>query len=75
MYFNFIKDTNYAKIVLGMSDEEISNFFGVSRMSLKRWKNGKVIPRDETLEKMYNSFYDSGINLNRIKEEMYGSSL
>ena len=75
MYFNFIKDTNYAKIVLGMSDEEISNFFGVSRMPLNRWKNGKVIPRDETLEKMYNSFYDSGINLNRIKEEMYGSSL
>lgn len=75
MYFNFIKDINYAKIVLGMSDEEISNFIGVSRMSLNRWKNGKVIPNDETLEKMYNSFYDSGINLNRIKEEMYESSL
>lgn len=75
MYFNFIKDINYAKIVLGMSDEEISSFIGVSRMSLNRWKNGKVIPNDETLEKMYNSFYDSGINLNRIKEEMYESSL
>lgn len=75
MYFNFIKDINYAKIVLGMSDEEISNFIGVSRMSLNRWKNGKAIPNDETLEKMYNSFYDSGINLNRIKEEMYESSL
>ena len=75
MYLNFIKDINYAKIVLGMSDEEISNFIGVSRMSLNRWKNGKAIPSYETLEKMYNSFYDSGINLNRIKEEMYGSSL
>ena len=75
MYFNFNKDINYAKIVLGMSDEEISNFIGISRMSLNRWKNNKAVPSYEALEKMYDSFYDSGINLNRIKEEMYGSSL
>ena len=69
MYFNFNKDINYAKIVLGMSDEEISNFIGISRMSLNRWKNNKAVPSYEALEKMYDSFYDSGINLNRIKKK------
>lgn len=75
MYFNFNKDISYAKIVLGMSNEEISNFIGISRMSLNRWNNNASIPSYEALEKMYNSFYGSGINLNRIKEEMYESSL
>ncbi len=73
MFFDLKKDINYAKTVLSMNDVEISNFLGISRMTLSRWQNGKVIPSIESLEKIYNKIYESGINLNRLKEEMYHS--
>ncbi len=73
MFFDLKKDINYAKTVLSMNDVEISNFLGISRMTLSRWQNGSVIPSFESLEKIYNKIYDSGINLNRLKEEMYQS--
>lgn len=34
---------------------------------------GSVMPSFESLEKIYNKIYDSGINLYRLKEEMYQS--
>lgn len=73
MFFDLKKDINYAKTVLSMNDVEISNFLGISRMTLSRWQNGSVIPSIESLEKIYNKIYESGINLNRLKEEMYNS--
>ena len=75
MYFNFSKDIEYTKIVLGMSDSDIADFFGISRMTLNRWRNKKAIPSYENLEKIYSKIYETGINLNKIKEEMYRSSL
>ncbi len=73
MFYNLKKDISYTKTVLGMNDVEISNFLGISRMTLRRWINEKVIPSNESLEKIYNKIYESGINLNRLKEEMYNS--
>ena len=75
MYFNYNKDITYYKIVLGMTDTEIAEFFNISRMTLNRWQNNSVIPNYESLEKVYNKIYNSNINLNRLKEEMYSSSL
>lgn len=53
MFYNLKKDINYAKTVLGMNDVEISNFLGISRMTLSRWINGKVIASNDSLEKVY----------------------
>ncbi len=75
MEFNLKKDIEYAKAVLNMNDSEISDFLGISRMTLARWKEGKSIPTFESLEKIYCKLYSSNINLNRLKEEMYSSSL
>jgi len=75
MYFDFIKDLNYSKIVLGMNDSEFSDYLGISRMTLNRWQNNSVVPSYDSLEKIYDVFYSSNINLNRIKEELYSSSL
>ena len=75
MYYNFTKDINYAKIVLGLNDNELSKYLNISRMTLNRWQNNKVVPNYDSLEKIYNKFYSDGINLNRLKEEMYSSSL
>ncbi len=75
MEFNFEKDIRYAKTILNMNDTEICDFFGISRMTLSRWMEGKVRPSFESLEKIYNKIYTSNINLNRLKEELYTSSL
>lgn len=75
MYFNYNKDLNYSKIVLGLNDTKMSEFIDVSRITLNRWFNNKNIPDYDTLEKIYNKLYDSNIYLNRVKEEMYNSSL
>ena len=73
MFFDLKKDISYTKTVLGMNDVQISDFLSISRMTLSRWLNNTVTPSMESLEKMYNKIYESGINLNRLKEEMYNS--
>ncbi len=73
MFFNLKKDIDYSKAALGMNDVEIANFLGISRMTLLRWQNDKTRPTNDSLEKVYNKLYDRGINLNRLKEEMYSS--
>lgn len=75
MFFNLKKDIKYAKTVLGMNDTEMSNFLGISRMTLSRWENETVIPNIESLEKIYSKLYEFKININRLKEEMYSSFL
>lgn len=75
MDFNLKKDINYLKAVLNLSDNEVCNFLNISRMSLNRWANNKSKPTYETLEKIYNQIYEHNIYLNRLKEEMYNSSL
>lgn len=73
MNFNYLKDINYAKIVLGTNDNEFCKKANITRMTLNRWKNNKVIPGHDSLEKLYGAIYEWGIRLNRIKEEMYQS--
>ena len=73
MFFNLKKDIDYSKAILGMNDVEIANFLGISRMTLSRWQNDKTKPSNDSLEKIYNKLYEKGIDLNRLKEEMYRS--
>lgn len=73
MFYNLKKDISYAKTILGMNCVEISNFLGISRMTLLRWMNEKVTPSNDSLEKIYNKLYECKIFLNRLKEEMYNS--
>lgn len=75
MYFNFEKDINYSKAIMNLNDTKMSEYLNVSRNTLNRWKNNKNIPEYETLEKIYNKLYEGNIHLNRVKEEMYNSSL
>ncbi len=74
-YFNFKKDLKYIKIILGITENELADFIGVSRMTLNRWQNDETIPSYEALEKLYNKAYETGIYLNKVKEEACASSL
>ena len=75
MYFDYTKDIKYSKIVLGLNETKMSEYLGISRITLSRWENNKNVPDYDTLEKVYNKLYDSNIYLNRVKEEMYNSSI
>ena len=71
MTFNFVKDIEYAKNLLEMSDEDICKMFQISRMTYYRWINSKTIPSRENLENIYSCLYDKKIRINKLKEEMY----
>lgn len=71
MTFNYVKDIEYAKNLLEMSDEDICKMFQISRMTYYRWINSKTIPSRENLENIYSCLYDKRIRINKLKEEMY----
>lgn len=75
MEYNLKKDIEFLKTIRDMNDEQVSNFLGISRMTLNRWMNNKSKPSKDSLEKIYNKIYEENIDLSRIKEEMYVSSL
>ena len=74
MYFDFIKDLKYSKIVLGLNDTKLSEYLNISRSTVIRWLNNTITPEYDTLDKVYNKLYESNIYLNRVKEEMYNYS-
>jgi len=73
MYYNYLKDINYFKTALGINDYDFQDLTNISRMTLNRWKNNLITPSYDSLEKIYNKFYDSGVYINRIKEDIYKS--
>ena len=75
MYFDFIKDLKYSIIVLGLNDTKLSEYLNISRSTVIRWLNNTITPEYDTLDKVYNKLYENNIYLNRVKEEMYNSSI
>ena len=69
MYFNYKKDIEYTKIVLGLDSSKFSDYIGISRMTINRWIKGDIIPSYDSLEKLYSKIYDSNIHLIELKEE------
>ena len=68
MEYNLKKDIEFLKTIRDMNDEQVSNFLGISRMTLNRWMNNKSKPSKDSLEKIYNKIYEENIELSRIKE-------
>jgi len=73
MEFNYIKDIEFAKKVLSLSNEDVCKMLGITRMTYYRWISHKTTPSLENLEKMYDAFYSKNLRINLLKEEMYKS--
>jgi len=71
MEYEFLKDMEYAKEVLGLSDEQLAEYIGTSRSSYSRWKRDNSLPNDSVLERAYSAMYSKGINLNRVYEDLF----
>lgn len=75
MNFDYKKDIKYAKISLNLTEQAFADFIGISRVSLNRWLNDKKTPAYDNLEKLYNKLYENNFDFNKLKEELYYSSL
>jgi len=73
MEFNYIKDIEFAKKVLSLSNEDVCKMLGITRMTYYRWISHKTTPSLENLEKTYDAFYSKNLRINLLKEEMYKS--
>lgn len=73
MEFNYIKDIEFAKKILSLSNEDACKMLGITRMTYYRWISHKTTPSLENLEKMYDAFYSKNLRINLLKEEMYKS--
>lgn len=71
MEYSLVKDLEYSKEILHLSDEKFSKLLGISRSTYNRWRNGSVFPEKPALEKVYSAIYSEGINLNRVYEDLY----
>ena len=58
------------KELLDIGDSDFSNMLNISRMTLYRWLNGESEPNRDSLEKIYQTIYNSGIKINMLKEEL-----
>ena len=71
MNYSLMKDLEYSKEVLHLSDDNLSELIGVSRSTYNRWKKGTAFPSKQALERVYSAIFSRGIHLNRIYEDFY----
>ena len=71
MDFNYIKDIEYAKNILDLTENEMLNLLGVSRMTYYRWIHNVTKLNNNNLENIYTVLYEQNIKINALKEEMY----
>ena len=61
--------------LLELKTEEMAKEIGVSRTTLNNWITGKRNISELNLETFYNFAFQSGIRLNKIKEQLYKEEL
>lgn len=66
-----LKDIQFIKESLKLSESEFSNKVGISRMSFNRWKNDGAKISKDNIEKIYSFAYKSGLRINEIKAQMF----
>lgn len=71
MKFNVNEDTKLIREMLDISQEEMANEIGVSKITILRIENQDTYPESETINKIYNFAYKKGIKANVIKEMFY----
>lgn len=71
MKYSFFEDLEYAKEVLSLSETDFFKLIKIPKTTYYRWKRNEYIPNEKELDSIYSILYSKGINLNRIKEEMY----
>lgn len=69
--FEVADDIEIIKELLGINTTEFSTKIGVDKSSIYRWKKDEKSISYANLEAIYNFAFNSGIRLNKIKEQLF----
>lgn len=75
MDYRFSEDLQLVLELLRCSKKELAAQLGTSTMTLDRWIKGLSQPRTSALEGFYDYAFSRGIDLNRIKAQLYQEEL
>ena len=69
--YDFVEDLRVYKEILDFNDNDIIRNFSIPKSSLYRFYKSNSVPSKDTLEKVYNSIFNSGITLSKIYEDVF----
>ena len=74
MKYDVVKDIEFIKEALGLSENQFSSYTGIPRSSLNNWyKNNNSISK-QLLEKVYSFAYDNNLRINSFKQQMFNDA-
>ena len=71
MDYNIVQDIETVLELRDLSLVDLARELEVSRMTLNNWTEGKTAISHSNIERFYKYAFDSGIRLNKIKEQFY----
>lgn len=71
MNYMIAQDIESVIEITGLTLEELANHLGVTRLTISNWINNKNEISEKHLQDFYNFVIESGICLNKIKEQFY----
>ena len=69
--YDFKSDILYIRQCLGLSQISFAEQVGLSRSNIARYEAGTIVPRQESLEKIYNYAFSFGFDINQCKAMLY----
>ena len=69
--YNFKADIKYIRLCLGLSQEDFAKEVDLSRSNIARYEAGKITPRKDALEKIYNYSFANDFDINQSKTMIY----
>lgn len=70
-HFEVLDDIEIIKELLEINTSEFAEKIGVTPVTISRWKKDEEIISASNLEAIYNFAFNSGIRLNKIKEQLF----
>ena len=71
MDYNVIQDIETILELRDLSVADLAKELEISRITLNNWIDGKTAISHSNVERLYKYAFDSGIRLNKIKEQFY----
>ena len=69
--YNFPNDIKIIRTCLDLSQEQFAAKVNLSRSNIARYEAGKIVPRKDALERIYNFAFKNGFDINQAKTMIY----
>ncbi len=75
MNYNFAKDLESIRGIMGLTQSEMAEVLGVQQVTISRNEQNKTQASDKLLERVYAFAFEKNIKLNRLKEMLWSENL